>query len=86
MIDRGCPVQINRIFGSKKIYFLSYGLYFSVNRGGARAPAGAYLGSAAEFIYGQVRVSLCLGLIKSSRWFARNLFGINLLLARVLMN
>jgi hypothetical protein len=45
-IDRGCPVQINRMFWSKKIYFLPYDLYFSVNRGGARTPAGAYLSSA----------------------------------------
>jgi hypothetical protein len=32
--------------GQKKIYFLPYNIYFSVNRGGARAPAGAYLRSA----------------------------------------
>jgi hypothetical protein len=31
-IGRGCPVQINRIFESKKNYFLSYDHYFSVNR------------------------------------------------------
>jgi hypothetical protein len=32
--------------GQKKIYFLPYDLYFSVNRGGDRAPADAYLESA----------------------------------------
>jgi hypothetical protein len=48
MIDRGCPVQINRIFGSKekKILIIRY-LFFSELRD-ARAPTGAYL----EFVSG----------------------------------
>jgi hypothetical protein len=35
-IDRGCPVQINRMFGLN--FFLLYDIYFSVNRVGALAP------------------------------------------------
>jgi hypothetical protein len=45
-IDRGCPVQINKIFRSKKIYFLSYNFYFSVNQRSVQAPADTYLRSA----------------------------------------
>jgi hypothetical protein len=30
-INRSCPVQINRMFRSKKNYFLLYNLYFLVN-------------------------------------------------------
>jgi hypothetical protein len=37
MIDRGCPVQINRMFKLKEKN-LPYDLYFLVNRGGIRAP------------------------------------------------
>jgi hypothetical protein len=48
-IDRGCPVQINKIFGSKKKN-LSYDLYFSVNRGGAQGPASAYLRFAPNLV------------------------------------
>jgi hypothetical protein len=33
-IDRGCPVQINRIFGSKKnLFFIIQPLFFSEPRG-----------------------------------------------------
>jgi hypothetical protein len=47
-IDRECPVQINRIFGSKKnLFFTIRPLFFSEPRG-ARAPVGAYLRSAPD--------------------------------------
>jgi hypothetical protein len=47
-IDRGCPIQKIEYSSQKNFYFLPYDLYFSVNRGGVRAPAGAYLESAPD--------------------------------------
>jgi hypothetical protein len=46
-IDRGWPVQINRMFESKENFiFLLYDLYFSVNRENTRTLTGAYVSSA----------------------------------------
>jgi hypothetical protein len=35
--------------GKKKYHFLLHELYFSANQGGARTPAGTYLGAATEY-------------------------------------
>jgi hypothetical protein len=48
MIDRGVRFKQIEYSGQKKIYFLPYDIYFSVNRGGARTPTDAYLRSSPE--------------------------------------
>jgi hypothetical protein len=49
-IDKGFPVQINKIFGSKEnLFFTVRHLFFSKVRG-ARVPADAYVGSAPAII------------------------------------
>jgi hypothetical protein len=43
------PVQINRMFGSKKLFFIIR-LLFSVKREGDRTPASVYISSAPEHV------------------------------------
>jgi hypothetical protein len=47
-IDRGCPVQINRMFELKENLFFIVYIYFSVNQGGVPTLTGVYLDSATE--------------------------------------
>jgi hypothetical protein len=42
----GARVKKIKCSGKKKHHFLLHELYFSANQGGARAPAGTYLGAA----------------------------------------